>query len=137
MTSLVLNPLMLVTLPIEARDPLPGRELIRYWDGAFESAAFPDLVGKVIGGADHGLPRTDGRRHMNARIVLETRDGTPLTFIAQGLGPADGPWMFGGTFEAPPGQYDWLCSRYAVGTATRRDDVETWSVLTAPDPASS
>ena len=90
--------------------------------------------GTIIGGADHGLPRTDSVRHIHARIVLEAGDGTPLTLTLDGIGPADGPWTAGGFFEAPEGEHGWLNAVYVTGQSmpVTRDGQpgERWNLYT-------
>ena len=130
----LLIPFMDLHLAIEADDALPGRRLVRYWGGSFSVPREGPVRGTVIGGADHGFSRTDARRHIHARIVLEADDGTPLTLTMGGIGPPDGPWTASGFFEAPEGKHGWLNAVWVVGNglSTPVDGTpgERWSLYT-------
>ncbi len=123
--------------------PFGTRHLDMLGAGTFEG---PRLAGKVLGGMDAKVFRTDGAMNPNVRMVLQTDDGALIYMHYSGVrhGPpevmqriADGEtvdpseYYLRNTpyFETASTTYDWLNRIVAVGVGRRMPDHATYDVF--------
>lgn len=112
-------------------------------EGSFEG---PRLRGRVLGGMDQKIFRSDGAMNPNVRLILETDDGALIYMYYTGLrygSPevmrriADGEevdpseYYLRNTpyFETAAEKYDWLNRIVAVGVGRRMPDHAAYDVF--------
>jgi Protein of unknown function (DUF3237) len=88
----------------------PGgdRTVVDVVSGDFEG---PRLKGRIPASGGDWLTRTQGRSRIDVRLLLETDDGVTILFryVGKASQVAGTPRIeVSGSFDAPPGAYDWL-----------------------------
>ena len=123
--------------------PFGTRHIDMLGDGSFEG---PKLKGKVLGGMDQKIFRSDGAMNPNVRLMLETDDGALIYMYYTGLRYgsaevmqriADGEevdpseYYLRNTpyFETSAEKYDWLNRIVSVGVGRRMPDHAAYDVF--------
>lgn len=123
--------------------PFGTRHIDMLGDGGFEG---PKLKGKVLGGMDQKIFRSDGAMNPNVRLMLETDDGALIYMYYTGLRYgsaevmqriADGEevdpseYYLRNTpyFETSAEKYDWLNRIVSVGVGRRMPDHAAYDVF--------
>lgn len=126
--------------------PLGERRVVYITSGTFEG---PTMRGKVIGGADWQILRSDGALELDARYAVREQGGAVIQVRSQGLrfGPPEvmarlargedvdaSDYYFRSImrFETGDEKLAWLNKTIAVATAerkARRVDVKAWKLL--------
>jgi hypothetical protein len=115
-----LEPLLVLTVQTTVAHsvigtPLGDRMIVDVMGGSFEG---PRLAGRVPPSGGDWVIRTARGSQLNVRLLLETADG--VTILLQYSGKAsqvDGKVRIevAGSFDAPPGPYEWLNDVQAFG----------------------
>lgn len=126
--------------------PLGERRVVDILGGSFEG---PRLRGKVLGGQDWQIARSDGVLDIDARYTMQAEGGGKVRVVSQGyrhgppqvmarlargedVDPADYFFRTMIRFETGDAELAWLNKTLAVATAVRkarRVEVRAWRVL--------
>lgn len=139
---MITRPLMTLEVVVAAPHRAGARTIAPVTGGTFEGER---LRGKVLGGADWLLLRSDGVLELDLRLALETDDGAVIAMSSFGLrhGPADviaaigrgervdpASYYFRTTprFETAAPRYEFLNRLLAVATGDRRSSGPLYTI---------
>jgi hypothetical protein len=126
--------------------PLGERRVVYITGGRFEG---PAMRGRIVGGADWQILRSDGALELDARYAIEEESGAVVQVLSQGyrhgppevmarlargedVDPASYFFRTAMRFETGAGGLAWLNKTIAVATAgrrARRVELRAWRLL--------
>jgi hypothetical protein len=126
--------------------PLGERRVVYIDGGTFEG---PAMRGKILGGADWQILRSDGALELDARYAIKEQGGAVIQVLSQGyrhgppevmarlargedVDPASYFFRTAMRFETGAPEFAWLNKTLAISSAERKArkvEIRTWRVL--------